>query len=639
MLTRFLDWYFSTELSTVVWIREFVRRHKALRAMARALLFAIRGSIERLRMLHSNARALIRALPSTSYYLRDWMWPTIDSSVSAILTARATGGAISISELEKIWDWGKRSRCALCLGAPPELAQIDIMLRAARTRSITLCRSPADAKFAAPVSARFDLIVAPPAAQASEFADQLSHRSQDLPHFLKVPEIGSKRSDYYRFAAKKLKPERGTDKSPQSLYERLAQGDRLRVVLLNDVGFQYGAGVALRRQAASFLLNGWDVAVVAWKPGLDTAQPSVTGLKDFDNWLGVHEMEHIHASQGLLNEQIVAEVAAKVNSLNPDIVITGNLHGAGWPIGILTRLQERGVMVAAYMHDVYLVTGRCAQPMSCQLFRTGCDASCPTPDEYPALAPEKIAGAWQDRAEVFTGKAAIPLIANSSWTHNVVSQRFGNAAHTDMVHLGLDESLFSPISKSAARRLLRLPQNKPIVVMGAVDVSDRWKGGPLFRGVHQALLKRRDVGIILFGRSSEMLPSTKSFGMVRDERLMPLILNAADIFVATGIAESFGQTLLEASACALPVVAFDVGGVRDVIVNEQTGYLVNQQSVDALLAIIDKLIADPTARETLGQNGRLRVEQQFTLSYQAKAWINCLKRLAAPPGVEIRKQV
>jgi glycosyltransferase involved in cell wall biosynthesis len=261
------------------------------------------------------------------------------------------------------------------------------------------------------------------------------------------------------------------------------------------------------------------------------------------------------------------------------------------------------------------------------LFRDGCDATCPTAQEYPRLAPEKIAPAWAQRTKLFTEPSAIPLVANSRWTRDTAVQRYGAAANIGVIHLGLDHALFAPVPKDAARRLLGLPHDKTIVAMGAIDICDQWKGGRLFHETVKALHERDDVAVVLFGRSSEKIAATKAFGFVQDDRLMPIILSAADIFVSTGIAESFGQTLLEASACAVPVVAINVGGVPDVVVHGKTGLLVDRPSTKEILGAVESLIADPSARDALGRNGRARVEENFTLTHQADAWVEYFKRL------------
>jgi glycosyltransferase involved in cell wall biosynthesis len=163
--------------------------------------------------------------------------------------------------------------------------------------------------------------------------------------------------------------------------------------------------------------------------------------------------------------------------------------------------------------------------------------------------------------------------------------------------------------------------------MGAVDVRNRWKGGPVFEAVCKALERREDVALILFGRASEDFSPARSFGLIENERLMPFVFNSADLYVTTAIEEAFGQTLLEASACGLPVVAFNIGGIKDVVVDGETGLLADRVSAADLLGAIDRLVGDAALREKLGQNGRARVESRFTLAHQARAWENCLARL------------
>jgi glycosyltransferase involved in cell wall biosynthesis len=175
--------------------------------------------------------------------------------------------------------------------------------------------------------------------------------------------------------------------------------------------------------------------------------------------------------------------------------------------------------------------------------------------------------------------------------------------------------------------MLGIPTDKTIVVMGAVNVGERWKGGPIFQAVHRALLERSDVGLVLFGKASERLSSAKSFGLVRDEGMMALIMNSADIYVSAATEEAFGQTLLEASACAVPCVALRVGGVEDVVDHGRTGLLVEKASATDLLKAVDDLIANPRLRQELGKSARAKVERDFTLARQAEAWVDCLAKL------------
>jgi glycosyltransferase involved in cell wall biosynthesis len=547
-----------------------------------------------------------------------WIWPPpFSAKAVALADARAIGGAILLQDLEVLWEAAARCRRALCIAEGAELEQMRIVLSARRVKVETWKPLAAGQSKQLLHPRRFGLVVAIADGGTPGYIERLRrkfNRARVLP-------VGRADSTWEKY---QILP-RSTSAAVSGGCNRF-QGGPLKVLLLNDVGFQYGAGTALKRQAASFLLNSWNVALMAWTAGDNVGRPDITGIKNLSGWHGGQSLGYSNECNPSAGDEILATIRSRL-PFHPDVIVLGNIHGAGWPVDLPARLRALGSLVIAYMHDCYWVSGRCAHPGSCTLFRTGCDARCPTPDEYPRLAPEKIASAWQDRSNNFSGSAAVWLIANSSWTLDMARQRYGTSARTEMVHLGLDHHLFAPLPKLFVRRLLGLPSDKTIIAMGAVDIRDQWKGGPLFEAVCRTLEAREDVTLVLFGRASERFSGARSFGLVESEHLMPFVFNSADLFATTAIAETFGQTLLEASACAVPVVAFNIGGIKDIVVHEETGLLVDRVSASGLLDAIDRLVGDAALREKLGRNGRARVESRFTLAHQARAWENCLARL------------
>jgi glycosyltransferase involved in cell wall biosynthesis len=401
----------------------------------------------------------------------------------------------------------------------------------------------------------------------------------------------------------------------------------MRVVLLNDVGFQWGAGVALRRQAQSFLLGGHSVAVVCWIAGELLARPQIVGVEPAGAWEGVHPLPEIHEDRGLSEDQMIAAVTAKVLELAPDVVIAGNLHRARWPLNILPALQRSGCLVVAYLHDCHWITGRCAYTGGCTLYRTGCDERCPTPEIYPALDPARIGPAWQLRRRVFTGADRIPFAANSRWLRDLADEGFAGKAMADVVRLGLDDRLFSPIDRGLARRLLGLPEDDVVVLVGAVHINEPRKGGALLRKVLRTLASRSGVKVMAFGLQSDEIESVHGLGIVSDEGLMPVVFSAADVFLNTSTEEAFGQSILEASACAVPVVALQIGGVPEVARHRQNALLVPELTAEAVIDVLDPLLRDRPRRAELGRNGRRMVEAEFSLEAQLRRWEDYLGRL------------
>jgi len=95
-------------------------------------------------------------------------------------------------------------------------------------------------------------------------------------------------------------------------------------------------------------------------------------------------------------------------------------------------------------------------------------------------------------------------------------------------------------------------------------------------------------------------------------------LAKAQIFVLSSNWEGFPRSILEAMRAGLPVVASDVGGVREAVMEGETGFLVPRGDVGALRARLRQLIMNASLRVKMGQAGRKRFEEQFTFEHMFK---------------------
>jgi glycosyltransferase involved in cell wall biosynthesis len=104
-----------------------------------------------------------------------------------------------------------------------------------------------------------------------------------------------------------------------------------------------------------------------------------------------------------------------------------------------------------------------------------------------------------------------------------------------------------------------------------------------------------------------------------NENVLPALYNCADVFALPSIQEGQGIALLEAQAAAKPVVAFDVGGVHEAMVDKETGLLVKPDSCELADAIL-KLLSSWSLREKMGVKGREFVSNNFS-------WDICAQRM------------
>jgi len=201
-----------------------------------------------------------------------------------------------------------------------------------------------------------------------------------------------------------------------------------------------------------------------------------------------------------------------------------------------------------------------------------------------------------------------------------------------VVHSGTDLSRFRPSAgeRQAARRELGLSETD--FVIGCVGRGTAEKGHRFLLEALASCLSRNDsmaallIGVPPIGHHPVAYPHVcqlhrlvGELGLSEQVRFLgfrtdvPRLLNALDLFIHPSLRESFGRAVVEAMATALPVVATRVGGLPDAVADGETGLLVPPADPGALGAAINRLRADPELRKTMGERGRLRAEEHFSI--------------------------
>jgi glycosyltransferase involved in cell wall biosynthesis len=106
---------------------------------------------------------------------------------------------------------------------------------------------------------------------------------------------------------------------------------------------------------------------------------------------------------------------------------------------------------------------------------------------------------------------------------------------------------------------------------------------------------------------------------------------SSDIFVYTSLYENFGQTILEAAAAGLPVIATPVGVANDIVINDKTGYLVNFGDVKGLISGLHKLIKNEPKRKRMGSNMRAIIERNYRWDKIINLYVTLYKDVLGNP--------
>lgn len=153
----------------------------------------------------------------------------------------------------------------------------------------------------------------------------------------------------------------------------------------------------------------------------------------------------------------------------------------------------------------------------------------------------------------------------------------------------------------AVEALARLRASRPDVVLLVAG-----------SGVDATALRRR-------ARVLGVASAVRFLGLVDHDEL-PAVLAAADLFVLPALGPGgFPLSALEASAAGLPVVASDVPGAREAVVDGVTGVLVPAGDADALGRTVEELLSDTARRRELGKQGRALAEQRFSQAVVSEA--------------------
>ena len=200
---------------------------------------------------------------------------------------------------------------------------------------------------------------------------------------------------------------------------------------------------------------------------------------------------------------------------------------------------------------------------------------------------------------------------------------------------GIDAEEFSPPSDRRALRE-KLGLDPDALIVGCFGRLRKQKGTDLFVEMMIDLLPKHPTaqGIIMGGVTREqqgfvddLKSKIDAAGLSDRLRILPEDkgftiapwFQASDIYVAPQRWEGFGLTPVEAMSCGVPVVATRVGAFEDLVVPEETGFLVPPEDIAQLCEATDKLMSDAEMRKSMSAAGRRKAVEQHQLVQEADA--------------------
>lgn len=315
---------------------------------------------------------------------------------------------------------------------------------------------------------------------------------------------------------------------------------------------------------------------------------------------------------------------SRMAALKPDLI---NLHWVNYNYLQIEEIARLKAPIVWTMHDMWPFTGGCHYSGNCDRYAKTCGA-CP---QLGSLNDRDLSRwVWQRKAKAWN-RLNLTLVTPSSWLAECARQSsLFSSQRIEVIANGLDLGLYQPQPQQIARKTLNLPQDKKLVLFGAVNATQsRRKGFHLLQPALQQLANstwQAQIDLVVFGANpSEHQPDlgfkTHYLGKISDEKVLALAYAAADVFVASSLQDNLPNTLVEAIACGTPCVAFSVGGIPDVVEHQQNGYLAHPYQIEDLAQGIAWVLEQPDRHQKLCSRARQKAEQEFSLERQAKRYL------------------
>ena len=222
----------------------------------------------------------------------------------------------------------------------------------------------------------------------------------------------------------------------------------------------------------------------------------------------------------------------------------------------------------------------------------------------------------------------IHIVSPSNWLANCVREsKLMNKWPVSVVPNLLNTDIWKPKDKNFARNTLNLPLNIPLIIFGTLESNNsHHKGYDLLMKTLNDIkddeyLKKME--LVVFGKNtSKPLPKMKFpihyIGHLNDASLINLY-SAADATIVPSRQEAFCQTASESHACGTPVVAFDIGGLKDIVEHLKTGYLAKAFDTKDLAKGI-AWVLDEKNKKLLGKQARVRAVKKFSQHVAVKQY-------------------
>jgi glycosyltransferase involved in cell wall biosynthesis len=315
---------------------------------------------------------------------------------------------------------------------------------------------------------------------------------------------------------------------------------------------------------------------------------------------------------------IGTDISKQQTILNADILHLHWTNSGYLSIKNLRQLFKTGKPVVWTLHDMWAFTGGCHYAGNCNHFTNHCGDCWMLREPYDKDVSFRVR---KRKANMYKSAPNIVFVTCSHWLADVAgTSTLLKDFRIETIPNPIDTEIFSAKDKAIARAKWNINPQAKIILFGAANITDRRKGITYLVEAIDYLKNNypdtADIEIVIFGKNKSfdvsMLPfKVYELDIITSQYDLAELYSLANVFVSPAIEDNLPNTIMEALACATPVVAFNTGGIPDMVEHLQNGYLAKFKSPSDFAAGIHYIL-NSDWQDELAANARNKVLNAFT---------------------------
>lgn len=258
------------------------------------------------------------------------------------------------------------------------------------------------------------------------------------------------------------------------------------------------------------------------------------------------------------------------------------------------------------------------------------DGGLPIERVYSDFEKKEISRQLNYKKEILKNISNIHIVSPSLWLLNSSknSELFSKYPHY-YIPYGYPVDVFKPYNKSFCREVLGIPIDKRVILFVSDSIKNSRKGFGYLKKAFEDISNeyKNDLFLCAVGSNLEVNLNENiiELGRINDEKLMAMVYSASDLFVIPSLYDNLPNTMIESLLCGTPVIGFNIGGIPDVVIDQKTGYLCPEISVQSLKETIEKFLINPDIfdREKIAAISK----SKYASNIQAKNYIELYQKI------------